>query len=115
MENHIDWNKMINPDMEAIAKRDAFLSDENGEKLLASLAPLTRDKLLKLQRRTNEMKNNLIPPKYLMLTLCDDGTYNIDFFDKKESATGWQTFEMKKNETHDRKVNCIIYEPIKED
>ena len=32
-EQTIPWEVMIHPDMEAIAKRDAFLSDENGEKL----------------------------------------------------------------------------------
>jgi len=32
-EPSISWNEMIHPDMEAIAKRDAFLSDENGKKL----------------------------------------------------------------------------------
>lgn len=32
-EQIISWNTMIHPDMEAIAKRDAFLSDENGKKL----------------------------------------------------------------------------------
>lgn len=29
----ISWNTMLHPDMEAIAQRDAFLSDENGQKL----------------------------------------------------------------------------------
>lgn len=32
-EQKITWNEMIHPDMEAIEKRDAFLSDENGKKL----------------------------------------------------------------------------------
>lgn len=32
MEN-ISWDEMIHPDMEAIEKRDAFLSDENGKRL----------------------------------------------------------------------------------
>ena len=32
-EQTISWDVMIHPDMEAIAKRDAFLSDENGKKL----------------------------------------------------------------------------------
>ena len=56
-----------------------------------------------------------VPPKYVMLSLFDDGTFNVDFFDKKDSATGWQTFEMSKNKTSERKVNCIIYTPMKED
>ena len=29
----VSWDKMIHPDMDAIEKRDAFLSDENGKKL----------------------------------------------------------------------------------
>ena len=32
-EETISWNEMIYPDMEAIARRDAFLSEENGKKL----------------------------------------------------------------------------------
>ena len=32
-EQTISWDIMIHPDMEAIAKRDIFLSDENGRKL----------------------------------------------------------------------------------
>ena len=32
-EQTIAWDKMIHPDMETIAKRDTFLSDENGKKL----------------------------------------------------------------------------------
>lgn len=32
-EQTISWNTMIHPDMEAIARRDIFLSDENGKKL----------------------------------------------------------------------------------
>ena len=32
-EPTISFNELIHPDMEAIAKRDAFLSDENGKKL----------------------------------------------------------------------------------
>ena len=32
-EPTISLDEMIHPDMEAIAKRDAFLSDENGKKL----------------------------------------------------------------------------------
>lgn len=32
-EQKITWDEMIHPDMEAIEKRDAFLSDENGKKL----------------------------------------------------------------------------------
>lgn len=32
-ERTISWSEMIHPDMEAIAKRDAFLSDDNGKKL----------------------------------------------------------------------------------
>ena len=32
-EQTIPWDRMIHPDMEAIAKRDAFLSDESGRKL----------------------------------------------------------------------------------
>ena len=32
-EPKISWDEMIHPDMEAIAKRDAFLSEENGKKL----------------------------------------------------------------------------------
>ena len=32
-EQKITWNEMIHPDMKAIEKRDAFLSDENGKKL----------------------------------------------------------------------------------
>lgn len=32
-EQRISFNELIHPDMEAIAKRDAFLSDENGKKL----------------------------------------------------------------------------------
>lgn len=33
LEPTISWNEMIHPDMNAIAKRDAFLLDENGKKL----------------------------------------------------------------------------------
>lgn len=29
----LSWNEMIHPDEEALAKRNAFLSDENGKKL----------------------------------------------------------------------------------
>ena len=32
-EQTILWDTMIHPDMEAMAQRDAFLSDENGKKL----------------------------------------------------------------------------------
>ena len=32
-EQKITWNEMIHPDIEAIEKRDAFLSDKNGKKL----------------------------------------------------------------------------------
>ena len=32
-EIEIKWSLIIKPDMEAIAKRDAFLSDKNGKKL----------------------------------------------------------------------------------
>ena len=32
-EQTISWDTMVHPDMEAIAKRDIFLSDENGKKL----------------------------------------------------------------------------------
>ena len=32
-EIEIKWSLLIKPDMEAIAKRDAFLSDKNGKKL----------------------------------------------------------------------------------
>ena len=32
-EQTISWDTIIHPDMEAIAKRDTFLSDENGKKL----------------------------------------------------------------------------------
>lgn len=32
-EPAISWNEMTHPDMEAIAKRDAFLSDESGKTL----------------------------------------------------------------------------------
>lgn len=32
-EQKITWNEMIHPDMKAIERRDAFLSDENGKKL----------------------------------------------------------------------------------
>ena len=32
-EQTISFNELIHPDMDAIAKRDAFLSDENGKKL----------------------------------------------------------------------------------
>lgn len=33
----INWDIMIHPDLEAIAKRDEFLSDENGELLNAHM------------------------------------------------------------------------------
>ena len=33
----INWDVMIHPDLEAIAKRDEFLSDENGELLNAHM------------------------------------------------------------------------------
>lgn len=36
-EPTISWDEMIHPDMEAIAKRDAFLSDENGKKLTEAI------------------------------------------------------------------------------
>lgn len=32
-EQTISWDEMIHPDMEAIEKRDAFLSEENGTRL----------------------------------------------------------------------------------
>ena len=32
-EQTISFNVLVHPDMEAIAKRDAFLSEENGRKL----------------------------------------------------------------------------------
>lgn len=32
-EQTISWDMMIHPDMKAIAERDVFLSDENGQKL----------------------------------------------------------------------------------
>ena len=32
-EPTISFNELIHPDMDAIAKRDAFLSEENGRKL----------------------------------------------------------------------------------
>ena len=32
-EPTISFNELVHPDMDAIARRDAFLSDENGRKL----------------------------------------------------------------------------------
>lgn len=39
----IDYIIMVHPDEEAMAKRDAFLSDENGEKLNKALQSLWGD------------------------------------------------------------------------
>ena len=36
-EQTISWSEIIHPDSEALEKRDTFLSDENGEKLKATL------------------------------------------------------------------------------
>lgn len=54
-------------------------------------------------------------PKYLMLSLYSDGTYNVDFFDDKDRAKSWKTFEEGKNGKYDRTVECTIYEPAKEE
>ena len=42
-EDHISFNCMIHPDMEAIAKRDAFLSEEEGEKINKAFLSLWGD------------------------------------------------------------------------
>ena len=58
------------------------------------------------------MRDNLAPPKYIMLSLYDDGTYNVDFFEKKEQAQKWKAFEEHKNNTSERKTKITIYKPL---
>ena len=54
-------------------------------------------------------------PKFIMLSLYSDGTYNTDFFDTKEKAEHWKEFEEGKNGKYDRTVEITIYEPVKEE
>ena len=42
-EIEIKWSLLIKPDIEAIAKRDAFLSDKNGKKLNDAMQSLWRE------------------------------------------------------------------------
>ena len=60
------------------------------------------------------MRNWNTPPKFIMLSLYDDNTYNVDFFDSKEKADGWKEYEEGKNGKYDRLVKCIVYAPVKE-
>ena len=60
------------------------------------------------------MKDWSTPPKFVSLSLYSDGTFNVDFFDKRDKAEGWKQFEENKNGKYDRDVQVFIYEPAKE-
>lgn len=60
LEPTIPWNEMIRPDINTIAKRDAFLSDENGKKLQEAIDQIHLMEEILDVKECNSMENQCV-------------------------------------------------------